>query len=424
MKEKKTILFVLPWLPYPFTSGGHQALYNGIAAVANYMNVLVTYVAINDAAYHEAEDTFLRRLPQVTLLPLLRQPFKETTMQKCKRIIKKISQLLDNQIGGGDATPYSFIDWWKYSITPADAEWVEHIYKVCQEHHVDIAQVEMPWRISDVFAIPDGIKKIYVHHELGFVRRDLELATYGESVYGRVCKRFVDKNEIGQLNEYDSIITLSSIDTKKLLAAGVKAPVNSSFAIIDSATPFHHDHGDGKRLTFIGSSDHNPNLVGVTWFLENCWLKLKESCPNISFDIIGKWAENHVVEITEQYPGVRFLGYVEDLAEAIIDSTMIVPITIGSGIRMKILEAANNGVPFVSTHVGAEGIPVEHGKHCYLADTPDDFVQGILQLQDTPLRKTFTNNAYLMAREHYSLDALCRNRLSIYDNLLSAAPPS
>lgn len=100
MKEKNTILFVLPWLPYPFTSGGHQALYNGIAAVANDMNVLVTYVAINDAAYHEAEGTFLRRLPQVSLLPLLRQPFKETTMQKCKRVIKKIVQLIDNQMGG------------------------------------------------------------------------------------------------------------------------------------------------------------------------------------------------------------------------------------------------------------------------------------------------------------------------------------
>lgn len=418
MNDKKAILFILPWLPYPITSGGHQALYNGIAAVADNMNVLVAYEATDDTANHEAETVFLQRIPQVTLLPLLRQPFKETVLQKCKRKAKKLARLFDNQIGRCTPTD-AFVDWWKYTVTPSDASWMEHINKVCREHHVDIVQVEMPWRISDVFAIPEGIKKIYVHHELGFVCRELQMTSIKENVYVEACRRFTDKNEIMQLNEYDEVVTLSPIDTEKLIRAGVTVPVVSSFAIVDTYLSPEEDKGDGKRLTFVGPSEHNPNLVGVTWFLENCWDKLKQQVSDMQLDIVGKWSGQFITEFKQKYPDVHFLGFVDSLRDAIKDSTMIVPITIGSGIRMKILEASNIGVPFVSTHVGAEGIPVESGKHCFLADTPEAFVQGILKLQDSSLRQQFATNAYQMVKEHYSLAALRMNRLAIYEQVFA-----
>ena len=236
--------------------------------------------------------------------------------------------------------------------------------------------------------------------------------------YALALKSFVDMNEINQLNLYDAIITLSSVDKDKLINTGVNKPVYSSFAIIDVPEQINPIVGDGKRLTFIGPDHHNPNFVGISWFLENCWRKLKEREPEITLDIIGKWTEKNISSFSAKYCDVNFLGFVNDLNTAIQGSTMIVPITIGSGIRMKILEAASNGVPFVSTIVGAEGIPLEDGNDCFLTNDPNVFVEDILKLFDTRLRLQFIENARIMVKKHYSLDSLRRNRLAIYDNVL------
>lgn len=419
MVRKQNFLFVLPFLPYPMESGGHQALYNGIAAVKDDFNIFVMYEANDDEHYRLSVEQFLQHIPNAHVIPLLHEVHGETIKEKA---VRKFKNLLKKMLGmektPAPADPIKdACAWWKTTVTPENKEWLELIHQTCIEHHIDIVQIEMPWRVSDVLAVPDGIKKVYVHHELGFVRRQLVMAQMGKTVYAKVCQAFADMNEIALLNLYDEVVTLSPIDAQKLVDAGVKVPVYSSFAIIDSSKDIQEDRGDGKRLTFVGPEVHSPNLIGVTWFLENCWAQLKAKCPGMQFDIIGNWFETRIEEYSAKYQDVHFFGFVDDLYEAIKDSTMIVPITIGSGIRMKILEASSKGVPFVSTSVGAEGIPVTSGENCFIADTPEAFVEGILKLQDSDLRRQFAMNANKMVREHYSLEALRRNRLEIYEKL-------
>ena len=96
---------------------------------------------------------------------------------------------------------------------------------------------------------------------------------------------------------------------------------------------------------------------------------------------------------------------------------MIVPINIGSGIRMKILEGTSRGIPFISTTVGAEGIPVKDGEHCFITDDPDTFVNDIIKLQDTELQIKFVKAANDMVNECYSVKALRKNRLEIYQKI-------
>ena len=419
MVRKQNLLFVLPFLPYPMESGGHQALYNGIAAVKDDFNIFVMYEANDDEHYRVSVEQFLQHIPNAHVIPLLHEVHGETIKEK---VVRKFKNLLKKMLGmektPAPADPIKdACAWWKTTVTPENKEWLELIHQTCIEHHIDIVQIEMPWRVSDVLAVPDGIKKVYVHHELGFVRRQLVMAQMGKTVYAKACQTFADMNEIALLNLYDEVVTLSPIDAQKLVDAGVKVPVYSSFAIIDSSKDIQEDRGDGKRLTFVGPEVHSPNLIGVTWFLENCWAQLKAKCPGMQFDIIGNWFETRIEEYSAKYQDVQFLGFVDDLYEAIKDSTMIVPITIGSGIRMKILEASSKGVPFVSTSVGAEGIPVTSGENCIIADTPETFVEGILKLQNPDLRHQFAMNANKMVREHYSLEALRRNRLEIYEKL-------
>lgn len=408
---KQNILFIIPWLPYPITSGGHQALFNGIAAIKDDFDIYITYEATDDEKYRKAEKDFLEQIPNAHLLPLLHQPYRPTLKQKIIQRLKRILKYNNVRDDINDVTK-----WWKETITPGNRSWIEHVSGICSKHNFDIIQVEMPWRISDIFALPQNSKRIFVHHELGFVRRELEAKQYNNK-YIDAVRLFVDKNEIEQLNLYDSVITLSEVDRKKLLEAGVRVPVYSSFAIVDAKETLEIKTTNVKRLTFVGPDLHTPNLVGITWFLENCWKQLKTIDPHYSLDIIGRWSDTNKNAILEKYKDVNFLGYVNKLEDALVGSVMIVPITIGSGIRMKILEACNIGVPFVSTSVGAEGIPVVDGKNCFVTDDPERFVESIIKLQNDDLKKEFISNANRMVKESYSINALRNNRLQIYENI-------
>ena len=157
-------------------------------------------------------------------------------------------------------------------------------------------------------------------------------------------------------------------------------------------------------------------MIGLTWFLDNCWGKLKDK--DYRLDIIGKWSLNKKEEIANKYSNVTFLGFVDNLQDAIKGGIMIVPITIGSGIRIKILEACSNGVPFVSTTVGAEGLPVKNGEHCFLADKPGDFVNSIIKLQDSHIYDKLQTKSRELVMKNFSFDALRENRIAIYMNLL------
>ena len=82
MASKKNILCVLPFLPYPMESGGHQALYNGIAAVKDDYNIFVMFQAVDDESYHKSVNQFLEHIPNVQVIPLLSKVHIETFMEK------------------------------------------------------------------------------------------------------------------------------------------------------------------------------------------------------------------------------------------------------------------------------------------------------------------------------------------------------
>ena len=223
--------------------------------------------------------------------------------------------------------------------------------------------------------------------------------------------------EIGLLNNCDAVVTLSKTDAQKLLNEGVHVPIYTSFAVVNECYNINSNNED-HVLSFVGPSIHSPNDIGLKWFLENCWSDLSKINPSYQLKIIGQWSEDKQNEIRQKYKNVEFLGFVPNLAEALNNTIMIVPITVGSGIRMKILEAASLGIPFVSTTVGAEGLPFENGRDCFKADTPESFVKAIVDLKDKFLREKFAQNANTIVKENYSMGALRKNRLEIYEKVL------
>ena len=85
----------------------------------------------------------------------------------------------------------------------------------------------------------------------------------------------------------------------------------------------------------------------------------------------------------------------------------VVPLLVGGGTRLKILEAMSMGVPVVSTSVGAEGLGAENGMHLLIADTPQEFADAVVRLlNDSALQSRMKTVAAEWVRTRYSWESL------------------
>ena len=136
---------------------------------------------------------------------------------------------------------------------------------------------------------------------------------------------------------------------------------------------------------------------------------------------MGKgWDERWVRHVNLSNVKINLLGFVERLDMVANNSIMIVPILSGSGMRMKILEAAALGAPVVTTSVGVEGIELPDGEACLIADTPTQFADALRRvMRDDQLRQKLTTNARRIFDEKYSRKVLAQRRQSIWDEVIT-----
>lgn len=417
----KKILFVLPFIPYPMTSGGSQAIFNGIDVVKDELDVYVTF---ESNATEKGDIDIFRSLlnNKVKILPysLPIQAHKQpNTKQRLYRLFFRIERKL-RKLAGYDFTPVRIPhkSWLYEELFPKRIGFAKHVCKLIDENQIDIVQCEMLCNVTLGLMLPQRVRKVFVHHELGWAVHGLELMHQkGNPFEQRMYFEHYKRCEIGLLNAFDDIITLSAIDTDKLLQAGATANIHTSLAVVNTPQDKLLSTQRSNVLSFVGPDCNLPNVTGLKWFLDNVWEKLLQIDARYELQIIGRWSSDHIADLLIGQEHVNYLGFVEDLASVLKDTVMIVPITVGSGIRMKILEAASMGVPFVTTSVGVEGIPVENGVHCLVADTPDCFCDAVLKLQDGELRTSLAINANRMVAEQFTLDALRDNRLNIYSQM-------
>lgn len=413
----KNILIVSHTIPYPLNSGGRQAIFNGILAIRNHFNIFITFPT--DDYNHNNNQKELEQIlgPTIKIIPYSCKKYIDSRKISLKEIIVgKTRQMLDKLSPiPKQNNPYRA---WIEELLPKPQLFSHFINILIQEYNIDIVQCEMLRNLALIHSLPSSVKKVFVHHELGFVRHQLEIKNIINCNFDGYAFLQTSKIlEIGLLNKYDRIITLSSLDSMKLSEAGVICPISTSFAIVNSICNSISEPQAFSNLVFIGPDNHIPNYVGVLWFLENCWEKLLKIDDNYNLTIIGLWSEKNINNISLKYRNIHFSGFVNNLSIALQGKILIVPITIGSGIRMKILEAASLGIPFISTTIGAEGIPIIHKKHGLLADSPKEFINAIIEMRDFDLQKKITQEAYRLIQKDYSIEALRQNRLLIYNQL-------
>lgn len=141
----------------------------------------------------------------------------------------------------------------------------------------------------------------------------------------------------------------------------------------------------GTVLGYCGRMESDTNIDAVNHFVSDIWPGIISAKSDVKFKVIGKNPPERLKEPARLDNRIEITGYVEDIpAEMSGLSMFVVPLRIGSGTRIKILEAMALGLPVVSTSIGAEGLDVRHGENILIADNPADFAGAVKRLMDDP----------------------------------------
>ncbi len=159
-------------------------------------------------------------------------------------------------------------------------------------------------------------------------------------------------------------------------------------------------------LVFVGMMKYVPNYDGISWFLDEIFPKILEKVPDATITIVGK---NPPESISDRAcKNIIVTGFVEDTRPYIEQSAVyVVPLRMGGGTRLKIMEALAVKKPIVTTSVGCEGIDVENGKSILIADQPDEFAAKVIELFNNPEKVTdLTENGYQLVNDLYRWESI------------------
>lgn len=171
---------------------------------------------------------------------------------------------------------------------------------------------------------------------------------------------------------------------------------------------------------FCGAMDYSPNVDGIGWYLDAVDPAVRAALPRRQLDIVGKNPVD-AVRAHATVPGVNVTGEVPDVRPHYqANWFQIVPLRIGGGTRLKIVESLNIGCPVVSTTIGAQGLELRHGEHLLLADTPRDFASATVRLAlDADLRNRLRSAGRRQVLELYGWPKLGARLHAFYEALVS-----
>jgi glycosyltransferase involved in cell wall biosynthesis len=168
-----------------------------------------------------------------------------------------------------------------------------------------------------------------------------------------------------------------------------------------------HNHLEGVKpvpdsLIFNGAMTYNANYDAVAYFLAEIFPLIHQQAPDTRLRVTGstRGVDLDSLPLDGQ---VELTGYLADIRPAVAESwACVVPLRLGGGTRLKILEAMSLGTPVISTVKGAEGLDVEDGVHLLIGETPEEFAAHVLRvLRSADLRHELACNAARLVTEKY-----------------------
>jgi sugar transferase (PEP-CTERM/EpsH1 system associated) len=409
------VLQLAPRVCWPLDTG---------AKLRNYHlgRVLSEHASVSLLAFiHEGEPAAIPHNPYEQIITVRRDPSYTLT------------KILRGAIG---STPLPLLN---YTTDPMR----QALERILLENDFDIVQVEsihlmgylpilraarsQPMVICDWHNIESELISRYGEREGKMLRR----------VYARRTTKLLRLFEERALSEFDAHVTVSERDAERLrnlnsqarifvIENGVDAAHYSDEQLATAhmtsrARPASSQAPIPNRIVFVGSMDYHANIDGAVSFAREVWPRLREKRPDLSLTIVGKDPSPEVRQLSS-IPGIEVTGTVDDVRPYYSEAmAAIVPLKVGGGSRLKILEAMAAGVPVVSTTLGAEGLEVRHDENILIADTNEKMIGAIVSLvENQSQRNKVSDAARTLVSNRYDWATVGASLFQCYLDLLSA----
>jgi len=227
-------------------------------------------------------------------------------------------------------------------------------------------------------------------------------------IYGIEGSR-LETFETALISQFDSTIVISESEARiarrlapqghiHVITNGVQLPDSISTRATSSAPTIT----DRPIVGFLGVMDYKPNIDGVTWFVRECWPKIRAAHPKAEFRIVGRNPTRDVRRLSLA-PGVRVIGAVHDIWPELASwRVSVAPLRIARGLQNKVLEAMAAARPVVLTSTAADGIDARNGEEFVVADSAVDIAARVSQLlTDASECVRLGQNAREFVRKHH-----------------------
>ena len=379
------VLQITPQLPWPPDNGGRMALYQLVRQIGR---------------HHE-----------LTLLSLCQEDPREgipALAPLCDHIVTvedrtgSIFSLLD---AATSERPLAMSRFHSRAVAKRAAD-------LCESRDIDIVHFDHLHTAAYVQAIPPQLPTILRQHNV----ESRILERYAETAARpflrpliRAQSRAVARYEAISCARFDQCLAVTAVDAAQLhqLAPQASVKVLPDGVDLEFFQPDPDCLPDEQRVVTTGDYSWGPTRDGLLFLCREVWPEMRRVQPEARLTTVGKEIPAEAREDAAN-KGIDIAGYVNDVRPEILrGAVFLAPTRVGSGIRIKILEAMALGRPVVSTTVGAEGIEAVDGRDLQIADTPDELVRAIAALlQDRNAREKMGAAGLDLVRRHYGWDAL------------------
>lgn len=277
--------------------------------------------------------------------------------------------------------------------SPEFNEKLENLLRHGRYDLVQIEGIELARTIEMIRIANKGIRIVFDDHnaETELQRRNM-LTDLGNprrwlaAAYSWVQTRRLARFERWACLQADWVTAVSTSDKKHLqaLAPDLQTPITVIPNCLDVQAMQTQTEKEEEiipfDLVFSGKMDYRPNVDAVLWFATEVWPLVQTQRPSTTWAVVGQKPHPRLDRL-RTIKGITITGWVDSVRPYISGANLfIMPFRIGSGTRLKLIEAMAAGKPIVSTAVGAEGFPVQSGREIVLVDGAGEMAANILAL--------------------------------------------